>query len=282
MGGKGDEPAGAETGRTKRRLPQSRLEYLYYVVAILVAATVLFTFLKGGGDGSTVAIETTRSAPPARLEQVDLLVEDGLGEYPFHSRLETTLHNTGGRLVVINRARIEILHVYELPLCFTQGGIPVTGSYGVSLPADARPGDVVEVPLHQQLGADEPDRIHLDLSVEGDDLEGVYLFELDVSLVNDGSKSPLPLGRALVSLPETPAPEHYVWREGDAEILNETFNPYGKPVREVWGEMMPCWRSNTKLLRRALDGPAARSTQLAEIGGEMVTPTYSALAAGTR
>lgn len=286
MGGKDDERERRQAGAGKRMrwLPKSRLEYLYYALAVLVAATVLFSFLRGSGGGeTTVAIEPIQHvAASAHLKAVDLLVEDDVGRYPFHSRVEATLHNIGGRLAVITRARIKILHVYELPLCFTQGDLPVSGSYGVLLPADAEPGQVVEAPLHQQVGADEPDRFALDLGVDGAHLKGVYLFDLDISLVNDGSKVPLPLGRVLVSLPETPGPQNYVWREGDGESLNETFNPYGHPVREVWSESMPCWRENTKLLRRAFDERATHSPELAGVAEGLVTPTYAALAAGVR
>jgi hypothetical protein len=286
MGGKSNERERSRVGAGKRRpwLPKSRLEYVYYVLAVLVAATVLFSFLRGSGGGeTTVAIEPIpHVAPVAGLKAVDLLVEDEVGRYPFHSRVEATLHNTGGRLAVITRARIKVLHVFELPLCFTQGGVPVSGSYGVPLPVDAQAGELVEAPLHQQVGADEADRFALNLSVEGADLKGVYLFDLDISLVNDGSTAPLPLGRVVVSLPETPTPQNYVWREGDGESLNETFNPYGYPVREFWAENMLCWRENTKRLRRAFDGPATHSPELADIAEGLVTPTYAALAAGIR
>jgi hypothetical protein len=255
------------------RLVKSWLGLVTLVGLMIGAGAWLLPQIGGDDSASPPAVR------PSHLSLVDTLVRDDVGGYPAHSRLEITLHNTGGRLTVVDQARITIRRVYELPLCFTQGDLPVSNTYPVMLSATARPGDVVTVPLHQQLGADEADRFGISFGVEGEDgesLPGVYLFEIDVSLQSDSPGSPLAVSRALVSLPETPFPPHYYWIEGTAEELNQDYSAAGTPVREAWAGPMPCWRSNTATIGSALAGPAVHSRELEEVGDAMVTPTFAA------
>lgn len=210
---------------------------------------------------------------------VDTVVKDNVGSYPSHSRLEVILHNTGGRLAVVNRAQVTILKVQALPLCFTQGDLPVSNTYGVLLSASAQPGDVVTIPLHQQLRADEADRFGISLGVESGDgksLQGVYLFEIEVSLQSDEPEGSLNVGRVLVALPDALIAPVYYLAEGSAEMLNQYYNADGEPAREAWAGPMPCWRSNAAVLRRILAGPAIRSHELEEVEESMVNPTFAA------
>jgi hypothetical protein len=88
---------------------------------------------------------------PAELTLVDMLVRD-IDVTPRHAQLEIVLHNTGDQLVVIDQARIRIRHVYRLLRCATQGDLPLSNTYGVLLPIDAKPNEVIGTPLHQQVG----------------------------------------------------------------------------------------------------------------------------------
>ncbi|MGE5280939.1 MAG: hypothetical protein ACM3N0_01205 [Chloroflexota bacterium] len=217
--------------------------------------------------------------PSAHMALVDTVVKDNVGSYPSHSRLEVILHNTGGRLAVVNRAQVTILKVQALPLCFTQGDLPVSNTYGVLLSASAQPGDVVTIPLHQQLRADEADRFGISLGVESGDgksLQGVYLFEIEVSLQSDEPEGSLNVGRVLVALPDALIAPVYYLAEGSAEMLNQYYNADGEPAREAWAGPMPCWRSNAAVLRRILAGPAIRSHELEEVEESMVNPTFAA------
>ena len=237
------------------------------VVAVLLAYLALV-------DDDSGSVQISRSP---RLERVDLIVRNS--SPPHRAALEPIVHNGGRGRAVISKARIEILAVHPLPLCFTQGGFPLSEVYGARLPATADPGDVVETPLHQEIGPDQPDRFRIELGVISDetvDFRGLYLFEVRVSLVHDGERQALSLGEALVSLPGVPGTEYFL-TAAEAKILDEAFNPKGIPVRRYWAAQMGCWRSNTRITRRALASPIARSPQMDAVDSGIVTPTFSAL-----
>ncbi len=201
-------------------------------------------------------------------------------ENPYRfSRLEITLHNVGGRLVVIDGARIKIRRVYEVPLCATQGDLVVSHAYGVVLPIDSRSGRTIKASLHQQIGPDEADRFGIDLStrMSADAPAAVHLFEADVSLLDDGSQSPLPLGTIIVALPKSPAGGQYFWDDKVVEILRNYVSGEGRSVRDLWGGAMPCWRSNTAILRWLRTRDAVRSAPLEAAFRELVTPAFSKL-----
>lgn len=214
---------------------------------------------------------------PSRLEKVDLIVRNG-SFLQGKPRLELMVHNTGGGRAVISRAKIEVLRRYRLPLCFTQGGFSLSGSYDAQIPASAGRGYVVETPLHQQVGPTQPDRFEIAMGVVPEKhptFFGLYLFELGVSLVHDGEPRTLPMGRALVSIPEAPDAGGYFLADGEFKELAQVFTPGG--YFDFWDKAKPCWRSNTKILRRALASEAARSPQVKAIEATMVTPTRAQL-----
>lgn len=253
-------------------------------------AALLFAFLAlQNDDGEPVANRTAPKIKPgaasdgAQLEPVDLIVhnEPFSSQFPQgQSRLEMLIHNAGDGRSVVSRARIEIRRLDPLPICFTQGGLALSESYDAQLPASAEPGDVVEVPLHQQLGPDQADRFTIDLSVLPDETEefsGYYLFELQVSLLHDGEPRPLDVGKALVSIPVPPGSEAFLTKPS-AESMDEAFNTQGEPVNQFWASEMACWRSNAKLFERALAGDAARSPQLdAALDDVIRSPSFADL-----
>jgi len=213
--------------------------------------------------------------PPPQLERVDLIVRNG--PLPRHPKLELIVHNVGRGRAIASRARIEIRRKYLLPLCFTQGGFSLSGEYNAEIPAAADPGYVVETPLHQQVAPGQPDRFEIALGVAPDpspDFFGLYMYELRVSLLHDGEARPLPMGDALVSIPGIPDAESYYLTAGGFAKLDAVFNPGESP--DYWAQAKPCWRSNTRALRRALAGAATRSPSLNAVGARMVTPDFSA------
>lgn len=238
---------------------------------------VVLAFLTLDGSGSSGA--SSMSSPP-RLAPIDLIARNG--KAPHRPKLEVMVRNEGGGVAVVSRARIRIDHVYPLPLCFTQGDFPLSNEYGAQLPVDADPGDVVEVPLHQQVKAGMPDRFTIALGAVGEGgadeaLPGNYLFELQVSLMHDADRSPLPLGRALVSVPGLPFAGVYFLEEGEFESLDDVYNPQGEPALEYWSDPLACWRDNGNSLINALAGDATRSPQLDEIGKSVSFPTAAEL-----
>jgi hypothetical protein len=151
--------------------------------------------------------------------------------------------------------------------------------YGLQIPADSNAGDVLELPLHQELGPDEADRFAIALSTKPLPTEpgSVYLFELTLSLRNDGPNSDLAAGRALIALPELPTVGEYYWGTGTAEMLRTWSKSEHFSARQMWGESMPCWRTNTHVLRRALSVEAVRSSNLNQIAAELATPSFAAI-----
>ncbi len=257
------------SGETSGARPSGRPSWVDKVGLLIALASVVVAIIAlGGGSGS-------HGKGHSQLNLVDLNVRAVAENRRRYSRLEITLHNTGDQLVVIDGARFEIRRVYALPRCTTQGDLALSNDYGVSLPVDAKPGEAVEAPLHQQVGPDEADRFGITLSTSREQAV-VYLFEVEASLANDGSRSPLPLGRVLVSLPERPGPGEYYWDEKTVELLVNWYDPGGE-AHALWREAMPCWKSNTAVLRRALAGSAVRTPELDALAGELVTPTFAAL-----
>lgn len=247
------------------------------IIGVPIGLTALiFAYLALQGSGDSGAKEVS---PLPQLERIDLIAHNG--PLPHHASLEVMVHNGGLGRSVVSRAKIEILHVSTLPYCFTQGDLPVTERYGAQLPIDAAPGTAVEVPVHEQLAADRADRFEIALGVVGDnpnvddELPGLYLFEVDVSLIHDGSRKPLPMGRALVSLPGLPFASVYFLTEGEFEELDSVYNPHDSPVREAWRGTMSCWRTNAKALARAQGTSATYSPQLGEILSSALVPSFS-------
>jgi hypothetical protein len=256
-------------------------------VGLISLLLAYFAFWGIGGSSSSVTVETPRPAevnPVAdpdlspRLERVDLLARNGMSQ--DESGVELIVHNAGRGRSVISRAEIEVVKVYELPLCFTQGSLPISEHYGAQLPIGAQPGDIVELPLHQQVGPNRADRFAIHLSAKGKgqgakgSIPGLYLFEFKVSLVHDGQAKALPMGSALVSLPAVPVSSEFLLLDG-LETVNGYFNPDGRPVREAWADQMPCWRANAKVAILARETDATMSAELARTLGSVTLPSFS-------
>lgn len=242
------------------------------------ALIALFAWLyPRSGDSQPHVEGTPRSA---RLVLTDMVVHDPSYEQAHrHARLEITVHNFGGRLVVVDGARIEVRQVYEIRRCTTQGDLILSNSYGVLLPVGAKFGYTIEKPLHQQIGPDQADRfgISFGTNIPANSEPAVYLFEVEVALRNDGPHNPLPLGRAILSLPEKPTGGQYFWGQGTIETLKNLQGGADQSPRELWAEAMPCWRMNTAIFRQFLNGDAERSPEIKAIPGELLTPSFSKL-----
>jgi hypothetical protein len=235
------------------------------VVAILAFLVPLLT------DSGPASGEPT----PARLEVDSFSARDfNQGPHP-NAHLEVILHNRGGTRAVIDGATIEVEDVYALERCASQNDLPLSDTYGLVLSHRPARRNLL---LHDQVGADAVDRFALSLSTRlSNDSPGTYfLFRLHLKLKNDGPISPLVVGTALIALPTVPDQGEYFWTPTTVELLS-SFQTEGRTVREFWGESMPCWRKNTKILRAAFSRASVRSGKLAAISGELITPSFSKL-----
>jgi hypothetical protein len=230
-----------------------------------------------GGDESSGS-KQARGA--ANLERIDLIPRNG--DLSIDPGVELLVHNAGLDSSVVSRARIEVLAAHRLPLCYTQGDLPLSEGYDLQLPGDAAQGDVVEAPLHQQIGPLGNDRFGIDLGVddsggeEGRPFPGVHLFELSLSLTHDGLDQPLSMGTVLISIPEVPMATLYYLREGELSELEDSYNGARYYTsEEMWSSTMPCWGANAEAMMDVQRSPAARSPQLEEALGEAVVPNFS-------
>src|ERR1022692_1765405 len=63
---------------------------------------------------------------------------------PFSIEME--LRNTGRQLAIITALRMEIQQRLVMPICFTQGDLPISGRLVVNVPKSAKPGMSFVVP----------------------------------------------------------------------------------------------------------------------------------------
>lgn len=277
---------------TSLKKPTSWTDWATIVGVPIGLATIVLAALAlsgGGGDSPTTSSR-------AHVKPVDLVVHNGVyADNP--PRLEIILHNTGAKRAVVSRANIEIRRVGLLRQCFSQGELPLSTTYAATLPANAAVGDVVQAPLHEQLGDDEADRFAIELGVRADpasssysmggrqSLAGLYLFEIAISMVSDEGAQPLSVGRALVSLPSAPEPVGFYWDHASLGSLKQ-YSLTEARSREELGDSLPpwpspytkkCWLSNTRTLRSMLSSQTKRSPTLEVIGTSIITPDMSLL-----
>jgi hypothetical protein len=214
---------------------------------------------------------------PARLSVSSFRARDfNMGPHP-NAHLEVILHNRGGTRAVVDEAIVKVDRVFAVKRCASQDDIPLSETYGLVLPHHAQSTSHV-VPLHDQVGPDEIDRFALSVSthLSNRDPATYYLFRLSLELGNDSPRSPLPIGNALIALPIVPDQGEYFWTPTTVGLLRN-FQTEGQTVREFWGQSMPCWRRNTKVLKKAFKAPAVQSAKLAAISRELIFPSFAKL-----
>jgi len=196
----------------------------------------------------------------------DLLVEDFPEDWTQSPRVQVSLHNTGVQRSVVTRAEFTVLRAAHFPLCEKQGNLILSNSYAVVLPTNPSSGMTVEVPLHQQLGPDEADRIEFrfqlpnDVRTKGD--ATVYLYQLKVELLHDAQPGPLSVGQVLLAVPSAPD-KTYLWTKDKAADLD-----YRASI--AWlgpntDEVISCLKTNTTDLKPILAVPGERSSNLQKL-----------------
>jgi hypothetical protein len=197
------------------------------------------------------------------LRLVDVRVKNG--EWDPMPQLDVTLHNVGTGRAVLTGARIVVRKVTALPTRYTQGDLPVTGRYGVLLPP--HPASV-DVPLHQQIGADRADRLVLRLRASRRSLHldqfppRLLVYQLQLTISDDGGGRPLDAGLALVSVPSAPIQSVNFW-PADPETQAGLLKSFGASAPPA--NVLACWQANTSALRAILDKPGKRSPELAAL-----------------
>jgi hypothetical protein len=224
-------------------------------------------------DGTPSASSSRRP----HLERVDLVARN---QVPEDQGLELLVRNSGGGRSVISRARLKIRRVYAFHLCFAQGNLSLSERYGVELSTRAKAGEIVEVPLHQQVGPDQADRFRINLEARPKEISGLvwtlYLFEIAVALNHDGQKAPLRMGTVQISLPTVPLSEYLLGDGGFGQAV-ETFSSPDDPLREVWAKPLACWQRNGRTAALARKSGATRSQELEEVLDAAAVPSWAEL-----
>jgi hypothetical protein len=177
-------------------------------------------------------------------------------------KIDITLVNTGSGVAVINDARLVVERFVTLPICAAQGYLETSHSYDGTMPADPKPGEVVNVPLSQKIASNDADRFDLLLGLPHNKLSyDVYLYRVQLYLTYNNDK-PLDVGDLLINLPELPAAGEYYWNSYySANPQTITGSVYAPDIPEY----EKCVINNTHSLYSMLSLPSLQPTALAAI-----------------
>lgn len=225
-------------------------------IAVLSAIAVPTIGALTGGDDE-------RPPPPATstdLEFIDVRVAndharadaDG-NPLPSVPSVAIRLHNRGNQRTILTNAKLSVREVAAVDFCQAGGTLDVSGNYDVVLPASAEVGDTLDVPLSQQLGADQADVFTISFTTDPDDDQFQYrIYELGLSLEHDTDRV-LDAGSFLISVPLAPF---------DFDLLTDE--------NKVSSEAA-CYAANEAAVARILDGGAVRSEQFDELAAYLET-----------
>jgi hypothetical protein len=212
------------------------------------------------------------------LKVIDLVVYNQVAKYEqLESRgeaqtkdsvpsIEVILHNTGNRRSVITRASVTIKDRVSIEPCFTPNAeLRISGNYDIELPTKSRIGQTIEVPVSQQLGADEADRfifrfgspVHYHYPGVS---RGAFVYWLGLSLRHDNEKDPLNVGSVVLSVPGLP---EAVWTK-DLAAGGPNIDPIVKDA-----SIRRCLQTNTAAIRPILARSGERSSELVELAASL-------------
>jgi hypothetical protein len=195
---------------------------------------------------------------PHDFRIVDTVVRNP-GNNPEESlpAVEITVRNRMRDLAIVPRVQIAAEDSVHIRQCAAEGGINITGTYSVVLPAQMAPGQQLSVPVSQQVPRGEADRFTLTFRMDagGDSGPSWSLYRLHLSVEVDGLRTAPDAGTVLLALPDVPlfdvegAP--LFWVSSSQRTLDKTRAnlPY---TPERLREIETCMRANTDAVRRFL------------------------------
>jgi hypothetical protein len=188
-------------------------------------------------------------------------------ETAWATTLDVTLRNTGTVDAVIPEADATILWARVLHWCGagTGGAISITGYYELELPSHLQDpktviGKTLKVDLtpRQAVPAGGVDEFHLTIGAsDQSESPEMVLFELQLNLIHDGSRSPFGIGRVLVE--EAPVPLNH-----DHSGFFGTDGPADPE----------CVRGNVDVMNEALSLPAMPAPGIAVFGPPLRSRGY--------
>lgn len=160
-------------------------------------------------------------------------------------KLQVALRNVGDQVSVISGVEVTILDYIHLPQCQPGAGpMAVSQQYDLTLPIDPAPGEVITVDVAQDVPPNQADRFELAVQVEDPDAQGLFLYQLGVVLVRDGSAR-MDAGVAIVAAPDF-------------------YNPLYEGALEEPGSIGACHRQTAVDYQRFLAWEGVRPSEYAE------------------
>jgi hypothetical protein len=212
--------AGDDTRRRgwKRFLPKDPWTVVIGPIIVVLVGAGVTLLVSSGGSSSEAKKTDLQALPPVvqnprRENESAGKVRSGpaKGAEAFRQtnaskpRVEIRLHNLGTQRADLTSARFTIRRFATIRPCGQGAAVVVSAQYDVTLPE--RAGATVEVPIRQELGADEVDDFAFRITSRNYDRQhaaDVLVYELDVSVMHDNSPDPLPVGRVVVAIPGAP------------------------------------------------------------------------------
>jgi hypothetical protein len=183
-------------------------------------------------------------------------------------KVDLKLLNTGTGVAVINDARLIIQQFAELSPCNPAGFFGPSHTYGSNMPTNPSQGQVVDIPLSQEIQPNGADRFDLLLTIPepkngGDSV--VYLYRIHLYLTYNVNTRPLDVGEVLVDLPFPPAAGDYYWDSYYATHPQAAAAEAGTPGSTGYKHYMSCADGNSHTLHAILSPPSMRPAELAAI-----------------
>lgn len=239
------------------------------VVASVVTSVAVLVL---GGLGLTYSqnwIGFDRSQPDLQVDQVTLTPPTVASGFINPFKVDIKLLNGGTQLAAINNARLVIQQFAVIPQCGSQGGFVSTGSYDANMPTSPSQGSVVNIAISQLVDAGGADRFDLLLRTpikNGDVVDKIYLYRINVYLQYNSDERSIDAGEVLITLPLTPTDGNgYFWSHEVAsqQTALQSENGSGYPA------LQQCLIANSHNINAILSLPAIRAPDIAALRSEL-------------
>lgn len=209
---------------------------------------------------STSRPDSLGSSPRLELDdvQVQPKITERHGLPSFSDQIYFSLRNTGNQLAIITGLKLQVQQFAQVPECYSSGSLGTTGWSTAGLPASPSPGEVVTVPVSQQVAPDSADKFEVSIHVSKA-AQGIHFYRLQSWVIYDKQVA-LKAGYLLASLPVEPQDGGYYWTREDQADPNRL-----KPFTADLQSLSHCLIANSERLRAILSLPGNRSAGLTSL-----------------
>lgn len=176
----------------------------------------------------------------------------------FSDHIYFSLRNTGSELAIVTGLKLQVQQFALLHECYSSGSLGTTGWSTLNLPANPSPGDVVTVPVSQQMAPDSADKFEVTIHVSKAAL-GAHFYRFHAWVIYDKQVA-LNAGYLLASLPIEPQDGGYYWTRDDQADPSRL-----KPFTTDLQSLSHCLIANSKRLHAILSLPGNRSAGLTSL-----------------